>query len=159
MNTRRFSSRPTNAVRFLWVAAALLSASLWVGCSSTTTHTDAGGAGGLPGSSGAGGGSGGRSGSGSGGRAGSGGSNGSGGRAAGDAGTDARASGGAGGTIITVDAAGNTLTCADLLTCCNRVTNAQLMAACLQQYNTLRTQGDPACGNLLTQIRANGGCP
>jgi len=126
-----------------------------VGCSSTAGPGGTGGA------------------KGSGGSIGSGGSTGSGtgGSSAADAGSDVRAPGtggraatdagssGAGGTIVMVDAAGNTLTCADLLACCNRVTDATAMALCLQQYNNLRTQGNAACGNLLTQIRANGGCP
>jgi hypothetical protein len=155
MNARSFSSTRSTAILFLGLAAAI--SALPGACGTTTTHGDAGGAGGLPGSSGVGGGtgSGGRSASDAGPDARA---SGTGGRGV-DAGADARGSGGAGGTIVTVDAAGNTFTCADLLTCCNRVTNTTLMAACLQQYNTLRTQGDAACGNFLAQVRANGGCP
>jgi len=67
-------------------------------------------------------------------------------------------SSGAGG-IILVDAAGNTLTCAQLLACCNSITNAQGKALCLQEYGTVMPQGNMACGNILTQIKANGVCP
>ena len=37
--------------------------------------------------------------------------------------------------------------------------NTFWLAAQLGLALVLRTQGDPACGNLLTQLRANGGCP
>ena len=152
MNPSPLSFARSTAILFLCLSAVVISTAP-IACSSTGAPGGAGGSTGAVGTGGSKGTGGNVNDAGTDARAG-----GSGGRAGGT-GADARDTSGAGGTIITVDAAGNTLTCADLLACCNRVTNAQAMALCLQQYNTLRTQGDPACGNLLTQIRANGGCP
>ena len=81
-----------------------------------------------------------------------------------DAGADVRGDvradvSGAGGMIVLVDAAGNTFTCAQLLTCCNSITVANLKTACLNEYTTVMPGGNSACGNVLAQIKANGGCP
>ena len=52
-------------------------------------------------------------------------------------------------------------TCADLLACCDSLTNpsqAQLQAQCLTVYNSAMT-GTTSCGTALAMIKLNGLCP
>jgi hypothetical protein len=132
---------------FLFLSLLLSGVTIPLACSSSKTAGDAGssdsGARGTGGAM-----------AGAGGKTGTGGKTGAGGSTATDAGPT-----GAGGTIVMVDAAGNTFTCADLLACCNSIANAQGKALCLAQYNQLMSQGNMACGNLLAQIKANSVCP
>jgi hypothetical protein len=123
-----------------------------LGCSSSTpSHGDAGGSGGVTGQSDAG-----TGGSSSGATGGRGGSSGAGGMTGADAGIDVRSdANGAGGRIVLVDASGNTYTCADLLACCNTVTDTVLRAQCA----SVASAGNASmCNNTLTQIKANGAC-
>jgi hypothetical protein len=69
------------------------------------------------------------------------------------AGTGGRAGGGSGGTSGggTGGAGGATAgtACADLLACCNRSTNPQVMAGCMAQYTNVMAMGDSACAQAL----------
>jgi hypothetical protein len=128
---------------FLFLSLLLSAVTIPLACSNSKTAGDAGFSGsadsGARGTGGA--------------MAGTGGRTGTGGSTATDAGPT-----GTGGTVVMVDAAGNTFTCADLVACCNSITNAQGKALCLTQYNQLMSQGNMACGNLLAQIKANNVC-
>ena len=149
MSALKFSLTLPLAALFL----ALSSTAGSLGCSSTSSHAD--GVGGAR--AGTGGANGGAGATGAGGR---GGATDAGADARGDIRGDVRADvSGAGGMIIFVDAAGNNFTCAQLLTCCNSITVASLKTACLNEYTTVMPAGDSMCGNVLTQIKANGGCP
>lgn len=139
---------------------ALSSTAGSLGCSNTSSHGDgvggasagsggSGGAKGAAGATGAGGGAGGRGGT-------------------TDAGADLRADGradaradasGAGGTFVIVDGSGTNYTCAQLLACCNSVTDAQAKSLCLTEYNTVSPGGDSSCNGILATIKRNGGCP
>jgi hypothetical protein len=131
---------------FLFLSLLLSAATIPLACGSSKTAGDAGfsdsGARGTGGAM-----------AGTGGNTGAGGKSGTGGSTAIDAGPS-----GTGGAIVMVDAAGNTFTCADLMACCNSITNAQGKALCLTQYNQLMSQGNMACGNLLAQLKANNVC-
>jgi hypothetical protein len=153
MKAPGFSLTPPGAALLLALSAAAAS----LGCSSVSSHVDGGGGGasagiggtnGGAGTSGAGGSVGGRSGTTD---------------AAADLRADVRSDvrgdvSGAGGMIVFVDASGNTLTCAQLLTCCNSIPIANLKTMCLAEYAAMMPNGNAACGNVLAQIQANGAC-
>jgi hypothetical protein len=116
-----------------------------VGCGGSSSHGD--------GSTGAGGAAGPSDGSAGGATGGHGGTSGAPG---GDAGTDVAGRLDAGNDLglVLVDARGNNFTCADLLACCNSITNATDKATCMQGYALASASGNASCNNVLTQIKA-----
>lgn len=54
---------------------------------------------------------------------------------------------------------GTSGTCADLMTCCNAIADAQTKSACLTEYGQILPSGDSACGILVAAFRANALCP
>jgi hypothetical protein len=75
------------------------------------------------------------------------------GTSGGTAGTSGGTAGTSGGTAGT---SGTSYTCADLLACCNAVSDATLKAACMTEYTSFKAMamGDTLCGTLLTNVKA-----
>jgi hypothetical protein len=83
-----------------------------------------------------------------------GGTGGSGGGTGGSGGGTGGSGGGTGGS-----GGGGGGTCADLMKCCNAMTNADSKASCNQAYMGVMAGGDQACGGVLAIYRANKLCP
>jgi len=82
---------------------------------------------------------------------------GTGGSGAGTGGSGGGTGGTSGGTGGTGGPTGGT--CADLMKCCNAMTNADQKAQCNQAYTSVMAAGEQACSGILMIYRANKLCP